>query len=81
MVKKQDWQSFRNTGLVVIINQILHIFGWSIVFDIKDDKIVDVYPARVKFRGFSEDSQQRAYTKISEYMLENAYILNKEIQE
>lgn len=69
VVKKQDWQSFRNTGLVVIINQILHIFGWSIVFDIKDDKILDVYPARVKFRGFREDAQQRAYTKISRYML------------
>ena len=30
MTKEKSWQEFRDTGLVVIINQILHIFGWAI---------------------------------------------------
>lgn len=81
MVTKKDWKEFRSTGLVLIINQILHIFGWAIVFEIEDNIIKDVYPARVKFRGFGNDSTSEAYQKLSKYMLENAEELNKEAQE
>ena len=81
MINKKDWNEFRNTGLVLIINQILHIFGWAIVFEIEDDVIKNVYPARVKFRGFGNDSTSEAYQKLSKYMVENAEELNKETQE
>lgn len=81
MVTKKDWKEFRSTGLVLIINQILHIFGWAIVFEIEDDVIKNVYPARVKFRGFGNDSTSEAYQKLSKYMVENAEELNKEAQE
>jgi len=81
MVNKKDWNEFRSTGLVLIINQILHIFGWAIVFEVENNKVKNVYPARVKFRGFDNDSTDKAYKKLSEYMLENAEELNKEAQE
>ncbi len=81
MVTKKDWKEFRSTGLVLIINQILHIFGWAIVFEIEDDVIKNVYPARVKFRGFGNDSTSEAYQKLSKYMVENAEELNNEAQE
>ncbi|KKM70717.1 hypothetical protein LCGC14_1437930 [marine sediment metagenome] len=83
MVEKKEWSEFRNTGLLLFINQILHVFGWAIVFIIDDETkvISDVFPARVKFRGFDNDSISEAYQKISKFMMDNAEILNKEAQE
>ena len=37
-----------------------------------------MYPARVRYRGFAEDSQTRAYEKVQKYMVENAETLYKE---
>jgi len=81
MINKKDWNEFRSTGLVLIINQILHIFGWAIVFEVEHNEVKNVYPARVKFRGFGNDSTSESYKKVSEYMVENAEELNKEVQE
>lgn len=82
MVEKKNWQDLRNTGLVLIINQILHVFGWAIVFEVDNDskEITNVYPARVKFRGFDEKSIDEEYTKVTQYMVDNAQILNEEIK-
>ena len=79
MVKKKEWSDFRNTGLLLIVNQILHIFGWALIYKIDDlEGLKTVYPARVKFRGFANDSITLAYKKISKFMKENAKELNKE---
>ena len=78
-MEKRDWSEFRSTGLIVFINQILHIFGWAIVFEIEEDVIKNVYPARVTFRGFGKFITDEAYRKISKYMLENVGELNNEI--
>jgi len=80
MVTKKGWSEFRSTGLVLIINQILHVFGWALVFEIENNEIKNVYPARVKFRGFGNNSTSEAYKKLSKYMVENAEELNKEAQ-
>jgi len=80
MVTKKEWSEFRNTGLVVFINQMLHIFGWALVFQMENDEIKSVYPARVKFRGFDNDSTSKAYEKITKFMLDNASELNDEVQ-
>ena len=80
MVTKKEWSEFRSTGLVLIVNQILHIFGWALVFEIEKDEIKNVYPARVKFRGFDNKSTDEAYQKLSKYMLDNAKELNDEAQ-
>jgi len=80
MVEKKEWEEFRNTGLVLIINQILHIFGWSIVFEIEDNKIKNVYPARVKFRGFDNNSTEESYRKVGKYLKENIEDLSKDIE-
>lgn len=76
MVDKKEWKEFQKTGLLLIINQILHVFGWAVVMELGEDKeILSVYPARVKFRGFGEKSVEKSYIKLSEYMKENAEIL------
>ena len=71
----KSWDEFRGTGLFMITNQFLHIFGWAITYN--PDKN-ECYPARVKYRGFSEDSVTRAYEKVQKYMVENAETIYKE---
>ena len=56
---KKSWEEFRATGLLWFINTILHMFGWAIVVNIEHGEIIDVYPARVEFRGFSESTNTK----------------------
>lgn len=73
MVTKKTWKEFRETGLVLIINQILHIFGWAIVFEFDENCVIKkIYPARVKFRGFSNDVVSKSYLKASQWIHDNA---------
>lgn len=81
MVEKKNWKEFRETGLLLIVNQILHVFGWALVFEIENEEIKTVYPARVKYRGFDNESTSEAYKKVSKYMLDNAETLKKESEE
>lgn len=74
---EKSWDEFRNTGLVQITNQFLHIFGWALTYA-KDGDELRVFPARVRYRGFDVDSQTRAYEKLQKYMIENAETLYKE---
>lgn len=74
---EKSWDEFRNTGLVQITNQFLHIFGWALTYA-KDGDELRVFPARVRYRGFDVGSQTRAYEKLQKYMIENAETLYKE---
>lgn len=74
MVEKKTWKEFRDSGFLWWVNMILHTFGWAICINIDNingEKIVDVYPARVKYRGFSEKNNTDGYIKVSKYMKEN----------
>lgn len=42
MVTKKEWIEFRSTGLLLIINQILHIFGWVIVYEMDSEEVKSV---------------------------------------
>jgi len=88
MITQKSWNEFRKSGLLLIINQFLHVFGWSIVFDFetydrkKDDGIIrEVYPARVKFRGFTGPAVEKAYRNVSKYMDKNSERLLREANE
>lgn len=79
MVNKKSWNEFRDSGLLWWINMLLHTFGWSIVFNMDDNNnIIEVYPARVKYRGFDEKSNTEGYQRISKFLKENAEQLEKE---
>jgi len=82
MVSKKTWEEFRNCGLLWWINIILHTFGWAIVVETKNDgTILDVYPARTKFRGFDEKSNTEGYQKVTNYLQQNIEELKKETLE
>lgn len=81
MIEEKKWEEFKESGLLWWINMILHTFGWAIVFSYEDGNIVNVYPARVKFRGFDEANNTKGYINVSKYMNDNARELFKESQE
>lgn len=78
MVDRKTWKEFRDSKLLWFVNTIIHTFGWAIVIEIDNDMVTDVYPARVKFRGFSEKINTEGYIGLSKYMKENCEELLKE---
>ena len=83
LVREKSWNEFRNSGMLWMANTILQVFGWSIVVD-QDEKTGDIicaYPARVKYRGFTHETNTKGYIKIADYMRENADEILKEAME
>lgn len=81
-MSKRPWKTFKETGLLLLVNQILHTFGWEIVYYFNSKgELKDVCPARVKCRGFSEDTTEQSYLKIAKYMKDNSKILYKEVMD
>ncbi len=80
MIEKRSWKEFKESGLLWFINTILHLFGWAIVCSI-DNEIIEVYPARTSFRGFSEICNKQGYEKVTEYLNENIKDLLKETKD
>ena len=82
MVEKKSWQEFSDSGLLWWINMLLHTFGWAIAVNVEGDgSISDVYPERVKFRGFNEKINDNGYRKVSKYLKENAEQLEAETED
>ena len=82
MVNKKSWEEFRSSGMLWWINMILHTFGWAIVLSVNEDgSISEAYPARVKYRGFNEESNTKGYINVSKYMKEHADELLEESKE
>ena len=80
MIVEKSWEEFRDSGFLWWINMILHTFGWAITVKMEDGKVIDAYPARVKFRGFGEKNNTEGYIKVSQYMKENVSELLEEAE-
>ena len=73
MLNGKDWSEFRQSGMLWMINSMLQLFGWSIIFNYTvDGEITSVYPARSKYRGFDEATNTKGYIAVSQYMKDNA---------
>lgn len=72
MVQRKTWKEFRDAKLLWWINRLLHTFGWAIVVQLNEEgTIEDVYPARVKFRGFDRRSEEEGFVGLTEYLCTN----------
>lgn len=73
---EQEVKEFRESGMLWYINIIIHAFGWCLfqteITDKDGDPIKVLLPARTKFRGFSQDSNDKDYRKFAEYLVKNA---------
>ncbi len=77
-IDKKGWLEFRKSGLLFLVNQFLHIFGWVIVYqydseieNIESSEPTNVFVAKTKYRGFGEEAQDRGYKAITKYMEDN----------
>jgi hypothetical protein len=72
MIKEISWEEFRSSGMLWFTNNILHTFGMAIATEYDDDgKFVRAYPARVKYRGFTGEINDKGYYDVSKYLKEN----------
>jgi len=81
-VEHRTWDDFRNNGLLFYINTILHFMGWAIVVEVDTETklVTNCYPARVKYRGFDEQSQDEEHAKVAEYLANSAPNFPEEIK-
>lgn len=80
--ERKSWDDFRSSGLLFYINTILHFIGWAIVVEVdtKTKLVTNCYPARVKYRGFDEQSQDEEHAKVADYLANNAPNFPEEIK-
>ena len=86
MIGERGLEEFKESGLLGFINQILHVFGWVIVvsgdYDEHGNLVLNrMYPARTKYRGFSQKKITEIYQNVSKYMMLNAKELYEEAME
>jgi hypothetical protein len=81
-VERKTWDDFRSLGLLFYINTILHFMGWAIVVEVDTETklVTNIYPARVKYRGWDEQSQDEEHAKVAKYLAENAPNFPEEIK-
>lgn len=66
MVTEATWEEFRAAGLLWWINRALHLFGWAIVFEFREDGALSrVYPARCRFRGFAPEAETQGFRDLT----------------
>ena len=69
LAQPKSWDEFRDTGLLWFVNTILNVFGWGIYIGVDDDgNIVEVFPARCKFRGFVPEVNDEGYFMVTDYL-------------
>ena len=78
-IEKKTWKEFTDNKLLWYVNRMLHIFGWAIVIKENDEgHVVEAYPARTKWRGFDEKTNEEGYIGLAEYMEKEGIQLVKE---
>lgn len=80
-MEKITWEEFRDSGALWFVNRILHFMGLSIVIAWDDTKVVDVYVARTKYRGFDEQTDVIGFINFYEYMEKNMEELKKDVED
>lgn len=78
---RKSWEEFRSSSMLWCANRMLHLFGWAIVLNISDDgSVVEVYPARVRFRGFDAKTDERGFANVARFVRDNADELLEEAE-
>lgn len=81
MLQRKTWTEFREAKMLWWINRMLHLFGWAIVLEQGDDGlIVEAYPARVKYRGFTEQVEAEGFAGLTEHLRANVGQLTHDIK-
>ena len=69
LVERKTWDEFRQAKLLWWINRILHTFGWAVVVEVSaEGKVTEAYPAKVGFRGFSEEAESEGFEEMHKFV-------------
>lgn len=81
-VRACSWEEFRSSGLLWWVNRMLHLFGWAIVIELdgQTKDVARVFPARVTFMGFCEDSEDRGFLRLRSWMAANGPALQEHVE-
>jgi len=62
----QTWKQFCDAGMLWWVNRGLHLLGWVLVAMMEEDGTISgVYPARTRYRGFSEKDETEGFRKVT----------------
>lgn len=78
-ITKKTWSEFKDTRLLWWVNRTLHLFGWCIILEMDKGVVKDCYPARVTFRGFTEETETKGYLELTEYLKTNINDISNDI--
>lgn len=81
MLTEASWQEFWDAGLIWWANRVLHLAGWALVVEVEDGKLLRVYPARCKFRGFDPVTESEGFRQVTKHIVENGERLLAEAEE
>lgn len=80
MIDRRTWKEFKDNKLLWWVNRTLHLFGWAIVLEQNENgDITCAYPARVTFRGFSEQSEETGFMELTAYLKNNIDSISKDV--
>ena len=84
-LSEATWEEFGAAGLFWWVNRALHLFGWALVRECEnadpDSKILRVYPARCRFRGFPPDVESDGFVRLTKHLQENMPALAEDVKE
>jgi len=74
-VKEISGKEFKDSGALWFVNSILHLFGMAITWNPETDELK---ASLCKFRGFTEDINDKGYKKLSNYLKDNIVKIEKD---
>jgi len=74
-VKEITGKEFRESGALWFVNSILHLFGMAITWNPDTDELK---ASIVRFRGFTEELNDKGYKKLSSYLKDNINEIEKD---
>jgi hypothetical protein len=83
-IKEATWREFQDSGLLWFVNRMIHLFGWSIVFEYEDETSevpTRVYPAKNSCRGFDYETEDKGFANLTEHMKNNVDAWLKDVKE
>lgn len=76
------WEEFVEAGLFWWVNRTLHLFGWALVREcMPDGSVQRVYPARCRFRGFSEEKEADGFRRLTAHLKKNVDLLTEHVKD
>lgn len=75
----ENWDTFRKDGLLWFVNRTIHLFGWQIVYDDSNGPL-RVFVERTTNRGFSRESEERGFARLTNYLSLNIELLENDLE-